>query len=66
MGVFTVLNSTASNIKTEYNQISTSGNLHDFTISENYDVGNIKWTYNETDNYGGYSYGNTSDVPDIP
>jgi hypothetical protein len=66
MGVFTVLNSTASNIKNEYNQISTSGNLHDFTVSENYNVGNINWTYNESGSYGGYSSDATGDTPNIP
>jgi hypothetical protein len=45
VGIFTVLNSVSSNISNEYNRIATSGNLHDFTISENYVIGNAVYDF---------------------
>lgn len=42
--VFTCANSTTSGINQEYNQISSEGNLHDFTVSELYNTGICKWS----------------------
>jgi hypothetical protein len=39
MGIFTLLNSTTNNINREYNTISVKGKLHDFTVSELYNMG---------------------------
>ena len=41
--MFTVLQSTTTNINNTYDKVSTQGNQHDFTISEKYDIGNIKF-----------------------
>ncbi|GHU30990.1 hypothetical protein FACS1894166_01620 [Bacilli bacterium] len=60
MGLFTVLDSTAKNIGNEYNRISTSGNIHDFTVSEKYNTGNVKFAFGP-----GYM-GQSSDGKDIP
>ncbi len=43
VGMFTVLQSTTTNINNTYDKVSTQGNQHDFTISEKYDIGNIKF-----------------------
>lgn len=40
---FTTLNSTTTSINREYNQISSSGNLHDVTVSQVYDIGIAKY-----------------------
>jgi hypothetical protein len=45
IGIFTVLNSVSSNISSEYSRITTSGKLHDFTVSENYVIGNAKYDF---------------------
>ncbi|MDE7433668.1 MAG: hypothetical protein K2M43_00730 [Mycoplasmoidaceae bacterium] len=42
VGLFTVLKSTTTNIDGMYNTVSNEGNQHDFTVSELYEVGNIK------------------------
>jgi hypothetical protein len=39
MGIFTLLNSTTNNINSEYHTISVKGKLHDFTVSELYNMG---------------------------
>jgi putative ABC transport system permease protein len=50
--MFTVLNSVSSNISNEYSRITTSGNLHDFVVSENYVVGNAKFDFTNNPSYG--------------
>ena len=37
--VFTTLNSSVTSINNKYNDIASEGKLHDFTVSELYDVG---------------------------
>mgnify|MGYP002470445045 CR=1 FL=1 len=44
VGMFTVLQSTTTNINNTYDKVSTQGNQHDFTVSEKYDIGNIKFS----------------------
>jgi hypothetical protein len=44
-GIFTVLNSTSSNIQSTYNRVTTSGKLHDFTVSENYSIGKVSYAF---------------------
>lgn len=41
--IFTTLNSTTTSINKEYERISKEGNLHNFTTSELYNVGSIKY-----------------------
>lgn len=58
VGMFTVLQSTSTNINTTYKKISREGNQHDFTVSEHYNTGNI--TQQPGDQQGGH-YGLSSD-----
>lgn len=37
--IFTLLNSTTTNLQNSYNNISLNGNLHDFVINEHYSLG---------------------------
>ncbi len=57
--VFVCANSTTSSIDSEYNTISSQGNLHDFTVSELYNTGVTKWT-NSTQSFS--VDGNTYDT----
>ncbi len=58
VGMFTVLQSTSTNIDSTYEMISKQGNQHDFTVSEHYNTGNI--TQKPGDQQGGH-YGLSSD-----
>jgi hypothetical protein len=60
MGIFTLLTSTTNNINNEYNRISVSGKLHDFTVSELYNMGQPIWKYADD------SSGKSSDNIDVP
>lgn len=44
VGMFTVLQSTTTNIDTTYDKISSQGNQHDFTVSEKYNTGLFQYT----------------------
>lgn len=44
LGVFCIMSNTTQNISNQYDSISTSGNIHDFTASELYDIGNAVYT----------------------
>lgn len=50
--MFTVLQSTSTNIDSTYEMISKQGNQHDFTVSEHYNTGNI--TQQPGDQQGGH------------
>lgn len=50
IGIFTLLSSTTKNITNTYNQISKKGNLHDFTVSEQYSLGNTDYQIYGIDN----------------
>jgi hypothetical protein len=65
MGLFTVLDSTAKNISNEYNIVSTRGNIHDFTISEKYNTGNVKFAFGPV-GAEPQLMGKSSDGKDIP
>lgn len=43
VGIFTILQSTSTNINNTYDKVSSQGNKHDFTISESYNTGYIKF-----------------------
>lgn len=45
-GIYTMLSGATSAINNEYNYISEEGNLHDFTVSELYSTGTIKYNGN--------------------
>ena len=45
-GIYTMLSGTTSAINKEYNYISEEGSLHDFTVSELYSTGTIKYNGN--------------------
>ena len=45
-GIYTMLSGTTKAINKEYNYISEEGNLHDFTVSELYSTGTIKYNGN--------------------
>ena len=67
IGIFTILNSVSSNIGNEYARITTSGNLHDFTISENYVIGNAIYDFKNNPTGGSPSYmGKSSDGYYVP
>jgi putative ABC transport system permease protein len=71
IGIFTILNSVSSNISNEYSRITTSGNLHDFTISENYVIGNAKYDFDNnpfdpTDPTKNEYMGESSDGKSVP
>ena len=42
------MSNTTSNIKNEYTSLANKGNLHDFTVSELYDVGKAEYRANDT------------------
>lgn len=46
VGIFTALSGTTSAINKEYDYVSKTGNLHDFTVSELYNVGTVKYNNN--------------------
>ena len=46
VGMYTALSGSTSAINSEYNYVSKTGNLHDFTVSELYDVGVVKYNNN--------------------
>ena len=46
VGMYTALSGSTSAINKEYNYVSKTGNLHDFTVSELYDVGVVKYNNN--------------------
>ncbi|MCQ3915724.1 MAG: hypothetical protein MJ195_03245 [Mycoplasmoidaceae bacterium] len=48
LGVFCVMSNTTSNIKNEYTSLAQRGNLHDFTVSELYDVGKAEYRAEDT------------------
>jgi hypothetical protein len=45
IGIFTLLSSTTKNITNTYNNISQKGNMHDFTVSEQYSLGNTDYAF---------------------
>jgi putative ABC transport system permease protein len=47
VGIFTLLSSTTSNVTNEYANITKKANLHDITINEKYNVGNIRYDFIE-------------------
>ena len=48
-GIYTVLNSSTTAINNEYQRISTTGVLHDFTVAEYYNTGVAKYSNNVSD-----------------
>jgi putative ABC transport system permease protein len=46
LGIYCVMNNTTTNISNAYNNIATSGNLHDFVVNELYDIGNPSFKTN--------------------
>jgi putative ABC transport system permease protein len=73
IGIFTLLSSTTKNITNTYDDISQKGNMHDFTVSEQYSLGNTDYAVYAFDGQhpdGGSAddefFGTSSDGKTIP
>jgi hypothetical protein len=61
IGIFTLLSSTTKNVTSTYDNISRQSNLHDFTVSEQYSLGNPAYkTYDKVDSKDNTWAGNES------